>query len=233
MSTQHINVFSLGLQPYPDMLALQKKLFKEVVSGTRDNTLLLLRHNPVFTVGQGRDPYNNILVPKDYLQKEGIQIHHVERGGDITYHGPGQLMAYPLWRLNGNNRDLVKLVRNLEEIIILTLAGFGLDTVRRPGQPGIWLSGSAGGTFTKIASIGLAVRHWVTYHGVAVNFREEGQEPFHYINPCGLRDTRITSVEKETGLLPSWSEVEEDFICHFAKVTGYGIQRGTIEELPL
>jgi lipoate-protein ligase B len=227
-----IKAYSMGLCKYYDILKLQRRLHEEIVKGMRQNMLLLLRHDPVFTIGQAGKQNNNFLVPVEMLAKQGIQTYEVERGGDITYHGPGQLMAYPLWHLEGKHRDLVKLVRNIEEVIMRMLEAFGLTVTRKPGLPGIWMPQIYdSGVNKKIASVGLAVRNWVTYHGVAVNIREEGQELFQYINPCGLNDTKMTSVEKETGFLPPWNEVEDTFIQHFVDVMGCRIVKGDVAEL--
>jgi len=140
--------------------------------------VISVEHNPVFTIGRSGSR-DNVLVSTDVLQEQGIEVFEVERGGDITYHGPGQLVVYPILDLSGFVKDVHRLVWSLEEVIIRTLKGRDIDSDRRDGFPGVWVGER------KIASVGVYVKNWVTRHGLAFNI-EVNQDHFRMIRPCGL-----------------------------------------------
>lgn len=219
-----MEVLNLGLQPYRKIMELQRRLLEEVITGERGSILLLVRHYPVFTVGRAGAKDNFPLSRQ--LEAEGLEIVDVERGGDITYHGPGQMVAYPLWKLESRDRDLHVMVRKVEGAAMGLLRYYGLDSVRRKGLPGVWVPGAGE---KKIAALGMSLKKWVTFHGIAINIREEGQEPFKYINPCGLPGVKVTSLEKETGLKPPWEEIYENFVQAFSEATGLRCIRGNEE----
>lgn len=155
------------------------------------DALILVEHQPVFTLGK-RSGENDVLVPENILKKEGITIHRIERGGLITYHGPGQLVVYPILHLDSMGLGIKTLVNQLEEVVILTLDDYGIKAGRNPGYPGVWSDNK------KIASIGLAVRHGVTFHGLALNYNPKLAH-FGMINPCGMSEVQMTSMVELLG----------------------------------
>lgn len=155
------------------------------------DTLLVVEHPHVITVGRSREAVRNVVAPGD------VPVVEIERGGDATYHGPGQVVAYPIVLLRDGERDLHRFLRNLEEAMIRTLARWQLAADREPGKTGVWLT-SAEGARRKIASIGIACRRWVTFHGLALNANTD-LGYFHRINPCGFEATVMTSMARELG----------------------------------
>jgi lipoyl(octanoyl) transferase len=229
MSNVRFTVYSLGLKDFESVFDLQRRLARDVKEAKRDNCLLLLRHYPVFTIGRAGSK-KNILVSDDLLNKKGLSVYYIERGGDITYHGPGQLIAYPIWYLSEERRDIHTLVRNLEEVCVHLLENCGISPQRRPSLPGLWVPDLQFG-YKKIASVGIAIRHWVTFHGIAVNVTEEDQEYFDYINPCGLNSVIMSSVEMETREVIPWEKVEDMFIIHFRNIMNVEMSKGDLAEL--
>lgn len=155
------------------------------------DVVLFLEHLPVFTLGR-RGERRNLKVSESFLEERGISVIHVERGGDITYHGPGQLVIYPILDLKGIRLDVNGYITRLEEVMIRTAGDFGVGAERDPKNRGAWVRGS------KIGSIGIAIRHGITFHGLALNINTS-LEHFTWIHPCGLQDIRMTSLEKELG----------------------------------
>jgi lipoate-protein ligase B len=188
-----LQVAELGSVPYGEALALQRRLAAERIAGTlADDTLLLLEHPPVITLGRGfRD--SSMPVPVDALRRRGIEVHEIERGGDVTYHGPGQLVGYPIFDLSRppHKPDLHWFLRQLEETLVTALARLAIVAGRSPGLTGVWTEGR------KIASIGIHVRQWVTWHGFALNVTTD-LSPFDLIVPCGIHNVVMTSVESES-----------------------------------
>jgi len=183
-------VAHLGLVPYGEALARQRALADDRIAGrlTRD-TLLLLEHPPVVTLGRGTRETSLPIAP-ELLRRRGIDVFEIERGGDVTYHGPGQLVGYPIFDLGAHRRDLHWFLRQLEAALIEALAGFGIAGERRETYTGVWTGGR------KIASIGIHVRQWVTWHGFALNVTTD-LAPFDLIVPCGIPDVKMTSVAAE------------------------------------
>ncbi len=181
-------VYKLGNVPYRKALEIQLKLLEMRVNGEIGDTLLLLEHPPTFTIGR-RGNMGNLLAAKNYLSKAGIHFEVISRGGDITYHGPGQLVGYPIMDLNGMGRDVHKYLRNLEETIIVSLRDFGIRGRRIKGITGVWAK------WHKIASIGVGVRRWVTYHGFALNVNTD-LSYFDMIVPCGIENVKMTSIQR-------------------------------------
>lgn len=157
---------------------LQRTLHAKRCRGEVGDLVLSVEHNPVFTLGRS-GTREHILVTQEVLDRHGIQIHDIERGGDITYHGPGQLVVYPILDLRGFGKDIHRFVGCLEEAVIQTLNDLGIASTRRDGFPGVWVG------VRKIASVGVYVKNWVTYHGLAFNVNVS-QEHFRMIRPCGL-----------------------------------------------
>lgn len=171
----------LGLQPYEAAARLQRAWVLEIADGLRPDSLLLLEHPPVITLGRRRGAERNV------LDAGGVPVVEVERGGDATFHAPGQLVGYPLIRLLGEERDLHRYLRNLEHVLIRTLLVLGFEAHTRPGLTGVWVGEQ------KLASVGVAVRKWTTYHGFALNVHNNSAE-FARLNPCGLPATSMASL---------------------------------------
>ena len=189
---------------------LQKKIHEQRVAGEAGDTLLLLEHPPTITVGKaGR--LENILVPRQALEQMGISLYFVDRGGDVTYHGPGQLVGYPILDLSSRGGDLKRYVHDLEEVLIRTLEDFSIGAGRDPQHVGVWIG------HKKIASIGLSIREWVTMHGFALNVYPT-LEHFSLINGCGLKNRKATSMEDILGFQPCMEEVTERLLVHFSEV---------------
>lgn len=182
-----------GLTPYDDALQRQLALLGQRIAGEIPDTLILCEHPPTYTFGARPGAERHLLVPADTLVRQGVAVHHTSRGGDVTAHNPGQLVAYPIVSLE-RHRDLHGFLRLLEETLLATLARFHLDAARRPGLTGIWR-----GT-RKIAAIGVAARGWVTYHGLALNVNNDTAF-FDDIVPCGIAatDGTVTSLGRELG----------------------------------
>ncbi len=198
-------VQDLGLTPYDRALAIQAKNVRDVAAGGAER-LLVLEHPPVITLGRNSGA-EHLLIPPQTLAQRGIQLVHAARGGSVTCHYPGQLVVYPILRLNQRPGGLRRLVFDLEEAVIRTLTPYGLPATRYPDRPGVWVHDS------KIASIGLAIKHWVTFHGLALNVTRN-TSLFNLITPCGLPGIRVTSVHGELGREePGMAEVKEALIA--------------------
>ncbi len=203
-------VSQLGLMPYDDALREQRRLQAARIAETIPDTLLLLEHPPVYTLGRNSATHH-ILYSEDFLRAQGATVEHNERGGEVTFHGPGQLVAYPIILLREHERSLSDLVWRLEEVVLRTLADFGVTARREPGERGVWVRER------KIASLGLSVRRWVVMHGVALNV-DPDLRYFSYINPCGHAGLAMTSVRLETGANPGVDRAGEIFTHHFAMI---------------
>lgn len=211
-----IEVLDWGRTGYED--AMQRQL--QLVEGRRANRivdqLVLTEHSPVYTIGLRQGAERHLVWQAEQLEKAGIQVLRTNRGGDITYHGPGQLVAYPIISLH-DRRDLHRYLRDLEEVVIRTLAHWGLNTGRREDKTGIWLQDR------KICAIGVAVKSWVTYHGLALNVSPDLQH-FNGIIPCGIRDGRVTALREELAPLPPMNEIKSRLAVEFATIFGKTIQ---------
>ncbi|NLN17152.1 MAG: lipoyl(octanoyl) transferase LipB [Firmicutes bacterium] len=202
-------VLSLGQEDYLTVYRLQRALVEARREGLVPDVLILVEHPPVFTLGRAGGE-KNILVGKEALVKEGIEVFPVERGGDVTYHGPGQLVGYPIMDLKEQGRDLHLLLRGYEEVFIRLLADYGIVGSRIKGLTGVWVGEE------KILSIGIAVRRWVSYHGFAFNI-DPNLDHFRLINPCGL-DIGMTSLARLLGRPVSRGEVQPRVLEMFASV---------------
>ena len=175
--------------------------------------LLLVRHRPIFTLGRSASA-SNIRVSRERLAAEGIDLRDCSRGGDVTYHGPGQIVGYPLISLRHGRRDVHAYLRDLEQVLIDALGDFGVIAGRRRGFTGVWVGEE------KIAAIGVAIRGWVTYHGFALNV-DPNLAHFGLIHPCGIVGVAITSMEELLGRSPGRAEVEGRLIAHFCAEFGF------------
>lgn len=195
-------IFDLGLVDFEKAYQTQKEIFENVRSGIFASALILCRHYPVITLGRSADR-RNILACESVLLDKGIKIYEIDRGGDVTYHGPGQLILYPILNLNFYKKDLHLALRNLESIVIRTLVEFGVTANRLTGSTGVWLGNK------KIASIGIAVKNWITYHGAAINIKNNDLDNFSLIRPCGM-DIMMTSLESFLGKEVKFSDVKKN-----------------------
>lgn len=202
---------SPGRLDYQQALQLQQQLLDQRPQQSCD-TLLLLEHPPTITLGRGGNA-NNLRLPATTLAERGIPVVRVGRGGDVTYHGPGQLVGYPIVDLTPHGRDLHQFLRRLEETLLTTLATFGLQGRRQPGRTGVWV-GEA-----KIASIGIGVRRWISWHGFALNVTTD-LRAFDAIVPCGLTGVSMTSMERLLGRNLPLCEVQQVLITAFARCFG-------------
>ncbi|MFZ0726620.1 MAG: lipoyl(octanoyl) transferase LipB [Desulfobacterales bacterium] len=206
-------VFEPGCIDYAAALRLQHRLVAARKSGALDTDLLiLLEHPPVFTLGR-RGGRENLIVTADFLVRSGVQVIQTERGGNITYHGPGQLVAYLILDLERARLGVKDLVYMLEETMLRTAAGWGITATRSPANHGIWVGSS------KMGSIGLAIRRGITYHGLALNV-DLALDPFSWINPCGLAGIGVTSLKQASGLSPDIESVRPVFKTHMQTVFG-------------
>ena len=183
------DVVDLGTATYRDAWAKQLSLVEQRQTGAVPDTLLLVEHPHVFTLGRRREAHQNVLAPGD------VEVIEIERGGDVTYHGPGQLVAYPIVLLGDGERDLHRYLRNLEQAVIETCVRFGVAGDREPGKTGVWCTNAAGAR-KKLCSMGIACRKWVTFHGLALNVTTD-LSYFGRINPCGFESGIMSSLAVE------------------------------------
>jgi len=222
-SSRAVGHVALGRAGYAEILALQRRLRDRRIEGTIGDLVLTVEHEPTFTVGR-RGSRANLLVAQEALDAAGIQVFEIERGGDITYHGPGQLVIYPILDLRGYGRDLRGYVERLEETTIRTIARFGVEGRRDSAMPGVWVDGG------KIASIGVHVRRWVTVHGLALNV-DVDRDHFAMIRPCGL-DVTAVSMSDFVDAPVDLATVRSAFLEAAADLFGWSIaavDRGEIE----
>ena len=188
----HLLTAHLGLVPYAIALELQRDLARRRIAGEiDDDILLLLEHPPVVTLGRTAKEAHIVSSP-ERLRARGVEVHEVERGGDVTFHGPGQLVGYPIFDLKHHRRDLHWYLRQVEEALIVALRELGIEAERHTGYTGVWTQGR------KIASIGVHARDWVTWHGFALNVTTD-LSYFDLIVPCGIPQVQMTSVAREIG----------------------------------
>jgi lipoate-protein ligase B len=205
-----VAVYDLGTTAYAEVHRLQRRLQSQRREGAGADTLILTEHRPVLTLGRSH-PNPDLRVSEDVVRNYGIEIQQTERGGDITYHGPGQLVAYGIIDLKRWNCAVLDYVEGLEETVIGVLADWGISGSRIPKARGVWVEGR------KIASLGLNVRRWVTMHGIALNI-DPDMSHFDLINPCGMSDIEMTSLTAEMHKQVAMSEVRESLVFHFGRV---------------
>ena len=203
--------------PYDEALELQRTLVEQRKAGAIPDTLLLLEHPHVLTLGVRKGGGRvNILAPQPRLDELGVVVYEAGRGGDVTYHGPGQLVGYPIIDLRPDRQDVHQYVRDLEEVIIRSCSDFGISAGRLEGLTGAWVAHSSRG-FEKIAAIGVRVARWVTSHGFAFNVNTD-LEYFGLIVPCGIREHGVTSIAQEVGRPIDMAAVESAVVSHVATV---------------
>lgn len=211
--TRNCNIISCPTPiPYKDALEWQYALLRRRQAGEISDTLLLLEHPPIITLGRGTDEAD-LLTPTRVLAERGVTVAHVDRGGEITYHAPGQIVGYPIFDLRGHGQDLHRYLRNLEEVLINVLHSYGLSGTRIPGLTGVWVHDA------KIAAIGIKVSRWVTMHGFALNINPDLTPMRQDFVPCGIRDRGVTSLaEQLNDPTPTRADVERHLINAFAEV---------------
>ncbi len=217
-----ILVQELGLIDYKEAWDMQKELFNKLIEAKSkgekgEMSLLLLEHPHVYTMGMHGN-VNNLLFNEDFLKRIGAKYYRIERGGDVTYHGYGQLVGYPIFDLEELGLGIKKYMWCLEEAIIMTVAEYGITASRMDGAVGVWIDALTPKA-RKIAALGVKASRFVTMHGFALNVTTD-LSYFNHINPCGFIDKGVTSIEKETGLRPSLKEAGEKFTNHLRSVLG-------------
>jgi len=223
-SKKYCHCVDIPVMDYSEAWDLQKRL----VNARKDRSLdrdiiLILEHPPVFTLGR-RGGLANLRVPESFLAEKSIQIIHVERGGDITYHGRGQLVVYPIMDLRLGRFKVVDFVELLEDVMIRTLSDWGINGVRNPRNRGVWVEEN------KIGSIGLAVQRDVSFHGLALNVNVS-LEPFNWINTCGLKGVRITSMKQILNRENAMEDVRHAIRTHLQVVLGIKLEEVDLEDI--
>ncbi|MEY3405810.1 MAG: lipoyl(octanoyl) transferase LipB [Bacteroidota bacterium] len=227
---KEIAFIDLGLIDYSEAWEFQTNRHESIISKKiknrsgatpeeiTENYLIFCEHKHVFTLGKSGDE-KNLVIPKEELSSIRASYHQINRGGDITYHGPGQLVGYPILDLENFFTDIHLYMRNLEEAVILTLRDFGIEAGRIQGLTGVWLDGEKTGRARKICAMGVKTSRWVTLHGLALNVNTD-LNYFNYIIPCGISDKAVTSMQKELGREVSMEEVKKSLNKNFMTVFG-------------
>jgi lipoyl(octanoyl) transferase len=217
----------LGVVGYEEGLALQRQLVEERRAARVPDLLLLLQHPPVITLGvKGDGGRANIVATGEQLESRGISVHETGRGGDVTYHGPGQIVGYPIVDLRPDRCDVHCYVRDVEEVMIRVCADYGVSAGRIKGLTGAWVGAE------KIGAIGVRISRWITSHGFAFNVTTN-LDHFRLIVPCGIIDRGITSLEKELNRRVPIAEVEDAFVRHFAETFDRRVTQDAIEDLAI
>jgi lipoyl(octanoyl) transferase len=215
-----LHLEQLGLVDYAAALELQRERVAQRKAGTIPDTLLLLEHPHVYTLGRNARQ-ENMLVSAEWLASRGAQVFHTDRGGDVTYHGPGQLVGYPILDLTQHRRDISWYMRSLEEVFIRTAQDYGIEAGRSEGAAGVWVGND------KLAAMGVHLSRWVTSHGFALNVNTDLRY-FEWIVPCGLQGKGVTSLAKLLGRAVDMEEVAARVVEHFGAV--FGLEVRTVEE---
>jgi lipoyl(octanoyl) transferase len=216
----------LGTVGYAEGLDVQRRLVEQRRAGGIPDTLLLLQHQHVLTLGvKLADAKSHVLPSPEELTALGVEIFEAGRGGDVTYHGPGQLVAYPIIDLRPDRCDVHQYVRDLEEVMIRVCASLGLAAGRVPGKSGAWIGDN------KVGAVGVRISRWITSHGIALNVAPD-LNYFSLIVPCGISDKGVTSLARELGRDVSVEEVEESFAGHFADVFERSVMEGAAKAAP-
>jgi lipoyl(octanoyl) transferase len=212
-----LELIDAGITDYHKAWEFQKKIFNQVVNDRSENYLILTEHNPVITIGK-TGSFKNLLTEPAHLKSRGIKIIEIDRGGDITFHGPGQIVGYPILDLFQFKKDIHWYLRNLEEVIIQTLRDFNIEGGRIPDFTGVWVKKK------KICAIGVKVTRWVTMHGFALNV-STNLDYFNHIIPCGISDHGVTSIFDQIGNISDQKDVIKSLYHNFAEV--FDIQQVT------
>jgi len=223
---RELAVRRLGTVDYAEGLDVQRRLVEQRRAGDIPDTLLLLQHPHVLTLGvKLADAKLHVLASPEELAALGVEVFEAGRGGDVTYHGPGQLVAYPILDLRPDRCDVHKYVRDLEEVMIRVCASLGLAAGRVAGKSGAWIGDN------KVGAVGVRISRWITSHGIALNVTPD-LSYFSLIVPCGISDKGVTSLARELGREVSMDDVEESFASHFADVFERHAMDGAAEAAP-
>jgi len=218
-----MNVIDLGQRDYKEVWDIQKLLHQKRLGGEIADTLLLVEHNPVITMGKsGKD--DNILIPGSLLKKKGVDFYRIERGGDVTYHGPGQLVGYPIFNIKERLVGIKLFIERVEDAIIATLAHFGIKGEKKEKMIGVWTETG------KICSIGVAIKRWVSFHGFALNVNTD-LNYFDLIHPCGLKNIKMTSIAEILKKEISMDTVKNATMNKFGVVFGNTVKERCLEEI--
>lgn len=212
---REIDVYRLGRIDYARAHAIQERVLEARIRGETQDTLLILEHDPVVTLGTGARP-EHVLEGAEELGARGVELLPTGRGGDVTYHGPGQLVVYPIIDLKPDERDVRRYIRGLEEVMIRVARAYGLAAERFPGLTGVWISGR------KLGAVGVRIRHWVTMHGLALNVNTD-LSGFELIVPCGIRGKEVTSLQRELGRTVDMDEASRLCVENFALIFGRSV----------
>ena len=219
----NLNIVDLEQKDYKEVWDLQKTIHQKRIECTIDDTLLLVEHNPVITMGKsGR--VDNLLTPFKVLKEKGIDFYRIERGGDVTYHGPGQLVGYPIFNIKKGLIGIKPFIEKIEEVIIATLREFGINGKKKEKMIGVWTETG------KICSIGIAVKRWVSFHGFAFNVNTNLQH-FDYIVPCGLKDVTMVSMQKILNNTVPLDKVKKSIITNFSVLFNKEVKRRCLKEI--
>ena len=216
-------ILDLGLMDYKEAWDLQRDLWSRRIKGELPDLLLFLEHPHVITLGR-RGNRSYLIASQEVLDAMAIPIYHVERGGDVTYHGPGQLVVYPILDLRGYGYRIIRYVDQLEEVILRTLKDFGMEGEKDSLNRGVWVNGE------KIASLGVTIKRWVSFHGLAVNY-ETDLSYFDLIHPCGLVGKKMTSMEKILGEKVPRESLIERIRLHFKEIFLRDWERKSLDEI--
>jgi lipoyl(octanoyl) transferase len=221
--SQQVLFTDLGIQPYKKVWDLQELLLKENIEKLKleplqstNHYLLFVEHLPVYTLGKNGKK-EHVLISDAMMKEQNIEFFHINRGGDITFHGPQQIVGYPIFDLNKMKTDLGWYLRSLEEVIILTLAEYNIEGMRSKGETGVWLDVGKIGKERKICAMGIKCSRWVTMHGFAFNVNTNLQY-FNHIIPCGIQHKKVTSLEFELNRTVNFNEVKDKIKNNFIKV---------------
>ncbi len=218
-----MQVVDLGQQDYYQVWNMQKALHAKRVDGAIVDTLLLVEHNPVITLGKSGKS-DNILIPETLLKEKGVDFYQIERGGDATYHGPGQLVGYPIFNIKERLAGIRSFIEKIEEVIIATLDRFSIKADKKEKMIGVWVGSG------KICSIGIAVKKWVSFHGFALNVNTDLQY-FDLIHPCGFKNIKMTSMAEILKKNVSMKAAKDGVIEEFSIVFEQGIEERCLEEI--
>lgn len=222
--TREAWILNLDTVPYDEALALQQKLVELRAQRSIRDTMILLEHPPVFTV-TGKSALSNVLTSPEELERKGIKVYRTNRGGDITYHGPGQLVGYPIMNLKDHGKDLHRYIRSLEEMLIRVLGDYEIHGYRDTINAGVWVAGE------KIAAIGIAVKSsWTTMHGFSLNINPDLSHYSHIV-PCGLVDRGVTSLAKLLGRSVGRQEVQGRLVRYFEEVFTVTTREVSLEQV--
>ncbi|BCS87973.1 lipoyl(octanoyl) transferase LipB [Pseudodesulfovibrio sediminis] len=208
---------------YTEMTQLQEALHRRRHQGEIPDVVILLEHTPCITIGRSGGTHN-LLANTEVLERNGITVHETSRGGDITYHGPGQLICYPILSLQGDQRDIRMYARKMEEVMIRTVHAFGIEAERNAHYPGVWVGDS------KIGAMGIAVRKWTTMHGIALNVCPD-LEHFSFIVPCGIASHGVTSMSRVLGRPIKVDDVRSEMRRHFSDIFQIAMRPVELEQL--